>query len=264
IHDHSPSITYDDSNELSNRLSLLEYALEANIIEQKQLLKSKLLTEEHARLKIQELEDQLHREQLYSQEKLNKLEQKLNDTTTMAEKEKQRILKHLEDEKRFTRDIISKSEQMIKQLKRELSQERIVKSEQQKTSEALRDIYKKINPEKLKQQRIENNHDQDSRTPLSSYRSSRNIKNDDNSDVDTSLHKSRTNNDSTLDNSVDKTEPPPLLSSTPRDITHNNNEQKVKKAPVFRHLSHSNNTTTTAEFQQELSQLLQRKNDSIL
>jgi hypothetical protein len=68
----------------------------------------------------------------------------------MAEREKQRILKHLENEKRFTRDIIHKSETMIEQLKRELSTERKRKTDEEKTHDALRDIYKKIIPRQVK------------------------------------------------------------------------------------------------------------------
>ena len=68
----------------------------------------------------------------------------------MAEKEKQRILKHLENEKRFTRDIINKSETMIKQLKRELSSERRRKNDEEKSHQSLRDMYRKITPRKVK------------------------------------------------------------------------------------------------------------------
>jgi hypothetical protein len=109
----------------------------------------------------------------------------------MAEREKQRILKHLENEKRFTKDIIDKSETMIEQLKCELSSERKKKTEEEKTRDALRDIYKKISPRQGK------------------YSSKINTKENDNDDDD---EESRLDGETTVYHKDD-----PFLASTPRD-----------------------------------------------
>ena len=107
-------------------------------------------------MKIAELRLALEREQSEAGERIHRLED-------MAEREKQRILKHLEDEKRFTRDIIDKSETMIVQLKTELSSERQRKTEEQKTHDALRDIYKKLSPRqgKIAAKLLQGDHDDD-------------------------------------------------------------------------------------------------------
>jgi hypothetical protein len=109
----------------------------------------------------------------------------------MAEREKQRILKHLENEKRFTKDIIDKSETMIEQLKRELSSERKKKTEEEKTRDALRDIYKKISPRQGK------------------YSSKINTKENNDDDDD---EESRLDGETTVYHKDD-----PFLASTPRD-----------------------------------------------
>jgi len=113
----------------------------------------------------------------------------------MAEREKQRILRHLENEKRFTKDIIDKSETMIEQLKRELSSERKKKTEEEKTRDSLRDIYKKISPRQGK------------------HSSKINTKeNHDNNDDDDDDDESRLDGETTVYHKDD-----PFLASTPRD-----------------------------------------------
>lgn len=124
---------------ISSRIQLLELALATNV----EQLRKKEISEQEAQNKIIELKIALQREQNQAHERINHIEE-------MAEREKQRILKHLEDEKRFTRDIITKSETMIEQLKRELSSERKRKTDEQKTRDAMRDIYKKLTPYKGK------------------------------------------------------------------------------------------------------------------
>ncbi len=119
----------------SSRIQLLEFALAANV----EQLRTKEITEQEAQNQILELQLALEREQNQARERIDQIEE-------MAEREKQRILKHLEEEKRFTRDIINKSETMIEQLKRELSSERKHKTDEEKTRDSLRDIYKKISP----------------------------------------------------------------------------------------------------------------------
>ena len=101
------------------------------------------MNEQQTQNQIADLQLALEREQTEARERIQQIED-------MAEREKHRILKHLEDEKRFTRDIIDKSETMIEQLKRELSSERQRKTDEQKTHDSLRDIYKKISPRQAK------------------------------------------------------------------------------------------------------------------
>jgi hypothetical protein len=102
-------------------------------------LRTKEISEQEAQNQINQLQTALELEQNQARERIEQIEE-------MAEREKQRILRHLEDEKRFTRDIINKSETMIDQLKRELSSERKRKTDEQKAHDALRDIYKKMTP----------------------------------------------------------------------------------------------------------------------
>ena len=120
---------------VSSRIQFLEHPSKSNV--EQLLIKEK--SEQEAQNKIIELQAALVREQNQARDHINQIEE-------MAEREKQRILKHLEEEKRFTRDIINKSETMIEQLKRELSSERKRKTDEQKAHDALRDIYKKITP----------------------------------------------------------------------------------------------------------------------
>ena len=119
----------------SSRIQLLEFALATNV----EQLRAKEISEQEAQNQIVQLQEALEREQTQACERVSEIED-------MAEREKQRILRHLEDEKRFTRDIINKSETMIDQLKRELSSERKRKTDEQKAHDALRDIYKKMTP----------------------------------------------------------------------------------------------------------------------
>ena len=128
---HDP---YSESSS-SSRIQLLEFALAANV----EQLRAKELSERETQNQIDELKVTIEREQKQAQEQIEHVQD-------MAEREKQRILRHLEDEKRFTRDIIAKSETMIEQLKRELSSERRRKTDDERTDVALRDIYKKISP----------------------------------------------------------------------------------------------------------------------
>ncbi len=120
---------------ISSRIQLLEFALASNV----EQLRAKEISEQEAQNQILQLQLALEREQNQARERIDQIED-------MAEREKQRILKHLEEEKRFTRDIINKSETMIDQLKRELSSERKRKTDEEKTRDALRDIYKKMTP----------------------------------------------------------------------------------------------------------------------
>ncbi|CAF1297029.1 unnamed protein product, partial [Adineta steineri] len=131
----SSGVSVHDQSSVTTRIQLLEIALEANV----EQLRTKEISEQEAQNKVIELKTALQREQNQAHERICHIEE-------MAEREKQRILKHLEDEKHFTRDIIEKSETMIDQLKRELSSERKRKTDDQKTHDALRDIYKKIGP----------------------------------------------------------------------------------------------------------------------
>lgn len=119
----------------STRIQLLEFALATNV----EQLRTKEISEQEAQNKILELQTTIEKGQNQAQERIEQIQE-------MAEREKQRVFKHLEEEKRFTRDTIHKSEVMIDQLKRELSQERKRKTEDEKTHDALRDIYKKISP----------------------------------------------------------------------------------------------------------------------
>lgn len=151
----------------------------------------KELSDPQAQKKISELQFALEREQAKAREQVQEIEE-------MAEREKQRILKHLEDEKRFTRDIIVKSETMIEQLKRELSSERKRKTTEQKTRDALRDIYKKITPNQGK-------------NSSKSNKIEFNNKNDD-GDGDDDDDDSPVDGETTVCHRDD-----PLLSSTPRD-----------------------------------------------
>jgi hypothetical protein len=119
----------------SSRIQLHEFALATNV----EQFRTKEISEQEAQNQIVQLQEALEREQNQACERIAHIED-------MAEREKQRILRHLEDEKRFTRDIIDKSETMIDQLKRELSSERKRKTDEQKAHDALRDIYKKMTP----------------------------------------------------------------------------------------------------------------------
>lgn len=123
------------SSSSSSRLQLLESALAANV----EQLRTKEISERETQQQIEQLRHALEQEQTQSQQRIEQIEE-------MAQREKRRILKHLEEEKRFTRDIINKSETMIDQLKRELSSERKRKSDDEKTHDALRDIYRKMSP----------------------------------------------------------------------------------------------------------------------
>ncbi|CAF1200319.1 unnamed protein product [Rotaria sordida] len=175
----------------SPRVQLLEYT-SANNVEQ---FRTKEISEQEAQNKIIELQIALEREQNQAREHINQIEE-------MAEREKQRILRHLEDEKRFTRDIIIKSETMIEQLKRELSSERKHKTDEQKTRDALRDIYKKISPDQGK-------------TLSKSTKNETNIKDnddDDDDDDDDDNDESRLDGETTVYHRDDL-----FLASTPRD-----------------------------------------------
>ncbi|CAF3709392.1 unnamed protein product [Rotaria sp. Silwood1] len=189
----------------SSRVELLKYSL-ANNVEQ---LRTKEISEQEAQNKIIELQIALEREQNQAREQINQIEE-------MAEREKQRILKHLEDEKRFTRDIINKSETMIEQLKRELSSERKRKTDEEKTRDALRDIYKKISPNRGK-------------TLLKSTKDEIDIKNDDDDDEDNDNDndESRLDGETTVYHRDD-----PFLASTPRDrsLLHGRNENSNSHA----------------------------------
>ncbi len=174
----------------SSRIQLLEFALATNV----EQLRTKEISEQEAQNQIVQLQTALEREQDQAREHIEQIEE-------MAQREKQRILRHLEDEKRFTRDIINKSEIMIDQLKRELSSERKRKTDEQKTHDALRDIYKKMTPRQVKSSTKfikddihtkENNDDDD----------------DDNIDDD----ESRLDGETTVYHKDD-----PFLASTPRD-----------------------------------------------
>lgn len=123
------------SSSSSSRIQLLESAIAVNV----EQLRTKEITERDTQKQIEQLRNALEQEQTQAQQRIEHIEE-------MAEREKRRILKHLEEEKRFTRDIINKSETMIDQLKRELSSERKRKSDEQKTQDALRDIYRKMTP----------------------------------------------------------------------------------------------------------------------
>ncbi|CAF0842782.1 unnamed protein product, partial [Didymodactylos carnosus] len=83
---------------------------------------------------------------------------------------------------------------------------------------------------------------------------------------DTTIRQRSHNSDSiSLENSTRKTKspPPPFSSSTPRNMKDNNGQRQLQATAIHR-LSHSNDTTTTTEFQQELSQLIEKKNDSVV
>lgn len=162
--------------------------LQATVTSQFEQLRTKELNEQLAQHQIADLQLAREREQAEARERIQKIEE-------MAEREKQRILKHLEDEKRFTRDIIDKSETMIEQLKRELSSERQRKTEEQKTHDSLRDIYKKISPRQ-------------SRPFTKTTRSYENNQDDDDDDDD----RSHMDGETTVYHKDD-----PLLASTPRD-----------------------------------------------
>ena len=123
------------SSSTPSRLALLETVLAANV----EQLRTKELSERETQKQIEQLQDALEHERNQTQQRIEQIEE-------MAEREKQRVLKHLQEEKRFTRDIIQKSETMIDQLKRELSSERKRKTDEQKTNDALRDIYRKMTP----------------------------------------------------------------------------------------------------------------------
>ena len=127
--------------------------LQTTLAHQLEQLRSKDLNEQVAQHQILDLQLALERQQSETRERIQQIEE-------MAEREKQRILKHLEDEKRFTRDIIEKSETMIEQLKRELSVERQRKTDEEKAQESLRDIYKRINPNLLKERKPSTNDDE--------------------------------------------------------------------------------------------------------
>ncbi|CAF4273756.1 unnamed protein product, partial [Rotaria sp. Silwood2] len=185
----------------SSRIQLLEYSL-ANNVEQ---LRTKEISEQEAQNKIIELQIALEREQNQAREQINQIEE-------MAEREKQRILKHLEDEKRFTRDIIIKSETMIEQLKRELSSERKHKTDEEKTRDALRDIYKKISPSPGK-------------TLSKSTKNGTNIKDDDDDDND----ESRLDGETTVYHRDD-----PFLASTPRDRSLLNGRNETSDSNALR------------------------------
>ena len=163
--------------------------LQATVTSQFEQLRTKELNEQLAQHQISDLQLAREREQAEARERIQKIEE-------MAEREKQRILKHLEDEKRFTRDIIDKSETMIEQLKRELSSERQRKTEEQKTHDSLRDIYKKISPRQ-------------SRPLTKTTRSNENNQDDDDDDDDDRSHM---DGETTVYHKDD-----PLLASTPRD-----------------------------------------------
>jgi hypothetical protein len=172
-----------DRYSVSSRLQLLEFALATNV----EQLRSKEISEKDAQNKIIELQTTLEREQNQARERINQIEE-------MADKEKQRILKHLEDEKRFTRDIIDKSETMIKQLKRELSSERRRTTDEHKAQQSLRDIYKKIPPRQVKVL---------TKNPIHT---------NENMDVDDDHDESRLDGETTVYHKDD-----PFFASTPRD-----------------------------------------------
>lgn len=178
-----------DPSSVSSRVELLEFALTTNV----EQLRTKEISEQQAQNKIQELQIAIEQEQNQARERIEQVEE-------MAEREKQRILRHLEDEKRFTRDTIDKSEIMIGQLKRELSSERKKKTDDQKTHDALRDIYKKISPRQGKH--------------LSKFiKNERNPKHDnDDDDDDDDDDESRLDGETTVYHKDDF-----FLSSTPRD-----------------------------------------------
>ncbi len=201
---------------VSSRIQLLEFALATNI----EQLRTKEISEQEAQNKIIALKTALQREQNQAHERINHIEE-------MAEREKQRILKHLEDEKRFTRDIISKSETMIEQLKCELTSERKHKTDEQKTREALRDIYKKISPRKGK-----------SLTKLNKDETY--TKEDDNEDDD----ESRLDGETTVYHKDD-----PFFASTPRDHSL---------------LSERNESSDSNAFQRQLEEQLRDDNDESL
>ncbi|CAF1282565.1 unnamed protein product, partial [Adineta ricciae] len=179
---------------VSTRVDLLEIALAANV----EQLRAKEISEHEAQNKILELKSALQREQNQAHERIQHIED-------MAEREKQRILKHLEDEKRFTRDIISKSETMIEQLKRELSCERRRKTEDEKNRDALRDIYKKITPQPGRNLTKFNQND----TFTKDTNQGPDNRDDDNDDDD---EESRLDNETTVYHKDD-----PFFASTPRD-----------------------------------------------
>jgi hypothetical protein len=172
-----------DRYSVSSRLQLLEFALATNV----EQLRSKEISEKDAQNKIIALQTTLEREQNQARERINQIEE-------MADKEKQRILKHLEDEKRFTRDIIDKSETMIKQLKRELSSERRRTTDEHKAQQSLRDIYKKIPPRQVKVL---------TKNPIHT---------NENMDVDDDHDESRLDGETTVYHKDD-----PFFASTPRD-----------------------------------------------
>lgn len=148
VHDRGSS-----SSSTPSRLQLLETALAANV----EQLRTKELTEREAQKQIEQLQHALEQERIETQQRIEQIED-------MAEREKQRVLKHLQEEKHFTRDIIQKSETMIDQLKRELSSERKRKTDEQKTNDALRDIYRKMTPRQgraTSKFHKENDHDDD-------------------------------------------------------------------------------------------------------
>lgn len=178
---------------VSTRVELLEIALAANV----EQLRAKEISEHEAQNKILELKSALQREQNQAHERIQHIED-------MAEREKQRILKHLEDEKRFTRDIISKSETMIEQLKRELSCERRRKTEEEKNRDALRDIYKKITPQPGRSSMKFNQND--------TFTKDTNEDPDNHNDDDDDDEESRLDNETTVYHKDD-----PFFASTPRD-----------------------------------------------
>ncbi|CAF1254316.1 unnamed protein product [Rotaria magnacalcarata] len=176
-----------------SRVQLFEH-ISPNNVEQ---IRTKDITEREAQTKVIELQIALEREQNQAREHINQIED-------MAEREKQRILKHLEDEKRFTRDIIVKSETMIDQLKRELSSERKRKTTEQKTHDALRDIYKKITPNQGRNSSKSNTNDGNTK----------NGDDDDDADDDDDEddNETRVDSETTVCHRDD-----PFLASTPRD-----------------------------------------------
>lgn len=113
--------------------------LESTIAEQRELLRRKSSAEREKENQLINLKLTVERQEIEHQARIKQIEE-------MAEREKYRVLKHLEDEKRISREDIEKSETMIEQLKRELSSERQKKSSEQKNFDAVRDIYRKISP----------------------------------------------------------------------------------------------------------------------
>ncbi len=183
----------------SSRIQLLELALATNV----EQLRTKEISEQQAQNKILDLQTALEREQNQARERIEQIEE-------MAEREKQRILRHLEDEKRFTRDIINKSETMIEQLKRELSSERKRKTDEQKTHDALRDIYKKMTPRQGRN--------------LTKFIKNEMNENDDDDD------ESRLDGETTVYHKDD-----PFLASTPRDRSLLNGKNESSDSNDLRH-----------------------------